>query len=259
MQGMTQQQVSVEENTHSGGATQEHAKVIILLGLAIYFVYNILSGNLSNYINVRFQWLSIVAVVLFSVLGLATLYGLLRGHYRRDRGAYGFDHRPITWSILAIASIPLLLGVLIPSQPLGAEAVNGNISLSVADYDLSGAFTKDPATRNVLDWLRVFSASSTPSEFDGQEATFIGFVYREPDFPEDHFMVARFTVSCCVADANAIGLPVYWPGAGDIADGEWVQVSGEFVAGTFRDLKTPILQVDDLELIDQPLHPYLYT
>jgi putative membrane protein len=237
----------------------EWVKTLILFGLALYFSHNILSGNLANYINQRFAWLSYVAIAIFLMLGLASAYGLWQGHYRRSRSAYGVDHQRLNWRMLSIVSIPLLIGTLIPSQPLGVEAINGNISMSVATYDSAGALSKDPLTRNVLDWLRIFSRSATPASFDGEEADLVGFIYREPDFPEGYFMVTRFTVSCCVADAGAVGLPVYWPEAGELADGEWVRVRGVFETGTFRDVKMPILQPAELEPIDQPDHPYLYT
>jgi putative membrane protein len=61
-----------------------------------------------------------------------------------------------------------------------------------------------------------------------------------------------------VADASAIGLPVYAPDAEDIADGEWVQIDGAFEAGDFRGDQVPILQPTTLVVVEQPEHPYLY-
>ncbi|GAB4516721.1 MAG: TIGR03943 family protein [Anaerolineae bacterium] len=239
--------------------TMDVVRVLVLFSLTAYFAYNIASGNLTNYINERFVWLSYVAVVIFFALGLADAYALMKRD--QDNDAFRqFDHNRVTWPIIGFAAVPLLLGVLIPSQPLGAEAINGNISFSVASVD--GAVTssemKAPLDRNVLDWLRIFSGTTTPSDYDGQPAQMIGFVYREPDFPEGHFMISRFTVACCVADASAFGIPVYAPEA-DVADGQWVQVNGTFAAGLFRDLKTPILQAEALEVVPQPDHPYLYS
>lgn len=235
----------------------EWAKAAILLGLSGYFVYNIATGDLNNYINTRFAWLSYVAVVLFGLMGVMTIYALMRQNdsvilYQDDT-----THTRIGWGIVMIVAIPLMLGTLIPSRPLGAEAVNGNISLTASTY--SGAVvTKDPLQRNVLDWLRVFADETAPAVFNGEPADLIGFIYREPDFPPDHFMVARFTVSCCVADAGAIGLPVYSPAAADLADGEWVHLTGTFEAGTFRNTAMPILQADVVTVVPEPEHPYLY-
>lgn len=243
----------IQNRTDLSNRTQEWAKAAILLGLALYFACIILSGNLANYVNQRFAWLSYIAVLIFAALGAATVLGI-----GRVKAAGYAGHQRVTWGTILIVAIPLVMGTLIPSKPLGAEAVNGNISLTVSSVARANPIMKDPLERNVLDWMRAFSQSVTPSSFDGQPADLIGFIYREPSFPDGHFMVARFTVSCCVADAGAIGLPVFAPDAAAIPDGEWVRVTGAFQAGTFRSDQMPILQADTVEVVAQPEHPYLY-
>ncbi len=234
---------------------QAWAKVIILLGLGIYFAVNMLSGNLTNYVNVRFAWLSYIAVGIFFLLGGAVLYGLIR---QKSAQTVTVGHTlNVSWWVLAIVALPLLVGVLIPSQPLGASAVQGNISLSATGFNTATAFNRAPLDRNVLDWLRVFN-QDVPSSFDDLPADVTGFVYREPGFEADHFMVARFTLSCCVADASAIGLPVYLANSDSIVEGEWVRVNGTFRVGDFRGVSTPILMADTVDVVEQPEHPYLY-
>lgn len=243
-----------DENTAQ--LRNEAVKIAVLVGLALYFAYNIFSGNLTNYINQRFAWLSYVAVVIFAALAAANAYAL----YKRDFApAYEGHTGPLHWSVIAFAAVPLLLGTLIPSQPLGADAINGGVSLSVSTVSASSSLARAPQDRNVLDWLRVFGSENSPTSFDDQPADLIGFVYREPDFPEGHFMVARFTMSCCVADAQPIGLPVYAPAQNaDLVAGEWVRIAGTFRADLFRDRRTPIIQAATIEVVDQPEHPYLY-
>ncbi len=234
---------------------QAWAKVIVLFGLGFYFTTNIINGNLTNYVNVRFAWLSYVAVAILFLLGFAALYGIWRGDKTQT---VNVGHQlNVSWGVIAISALPLLFGTLIPSQPLGAEAIRGNISMSAANFNTATAFQREPVERNVLEWVRVFN-QDVPAAFDGEPADVIGFIYREPDYAPDHFVVARFTMSCCVADASAIGVAVYFDGADDIADGEWVRVSGDFLAGTFRGTATPILQATVVDIVDQPEHPYLY-
>jgi len=252
---MTQLDMSMTKSDQSKVDVQESIKAGILLSMAVYFAFNIASGNIANYINERFAWLSYLAVVIFALLGAAVAYGALR----REVAPRGYSHTPVTWGIIAIVAIPLLLGTLIPSRPLGADAVNGDISLNVATIDTSNSLSKDPLSRNILDWLRLFSGTTTASEYDGTPADLVGFVYREPEMGANHFMVARFTLSCCVADANAIGIPVTLENASDFADGDWVRVQGTFTAGVFRDQRVPILQVSEVEIVDEPEHPYLYS
>lgn len=241
---------------------QNWAKTAVLFGLALYFLYNIVSGNLTNYINVRFAWLAYVAVVIFAALGAVNAFELLRSHHQNSledvlhQGDH--THGQISWGILAITAIPLILGTLIPSEPLGASAVDGNISTSAVSVSSVTTLTTNPLERNVLDWLRAFNRSTNLSEFGGQQADLIGFVYRESDFAENQFMVARFTISCCVADAGAIGLPVVWDSDVAIADSQWVRVQGQFQLGEFRGQELPMLHATIVEIVEQPDHPYLY-
>lgn len=245
------------DHDHSRERAQAWTKAALLIGLGLYFVYNIVSGSLTNYINARFSWLSYVAAVLFLLLGVSSVWGLLRGGHQHTHDDH--DHEAVTWGVLAVIAVPLLLGTLIPSRPLGAAAVDGNISLSASVSTGSvTTFTGDPLTWNVLDWLRSFNQSDNIASFNGKEADVIGFVYREITFGADQFMVARFTISCCVADSSAIGLPVVFADAGQFKADTWVRVHGNFQVGEFKGENVPLLYADTVEVVDQPEHPYLY-
>jgi putative membrane protein len=256
------------EHNHTRENIQAWAKTAILFGLAAYFIYVIVSGNLANYINARFAWLSYVAVVLFLLLGISSAWELLRKrghehhhdheHHDHEHHDHDHNHGQVTWLALGIVAVPLVLGTLIPSRPLGSAAVGGSISLNAVSAAGAQPFTSDPLKWNVLDWLRVFNSSGDMNSFNGKQADVVGFVYREATFPDDQFMAARFTISCCVADAGAIGVPVQWDAAQDFPADTWVRVQGTWEVGEFRGDTVPILHPTIVEKIDQPEHPYLY-
>lgn len=230
---------------------QAWLKTALLFALGVYFVYNIVSGNLTNYINVRFAWLSYLAAALFLLLAAASGWRLLRS----ENGGHSHDHA-LSWGVLAIIAVPLLLGTLIPSRPLGATAVSGDFNMNAAAAQNIATFTKNPLDRNVLDWIRMFNSGDDLSTFNGQQADVTGFVYRDDTFPENVFLAARFTISCCVADSVAVGLPVIWDET--IAADTWVRVIGQFELGDFRGEQKPILRPSSVEVVAQPEHPYLY-
>jgi putative membrane protein len=267
---------SRENRPPSRALGQAWVKTFLLLALGAYFVYVIASGNLANYINVRFAWLSYVAVALFFLLGLSSAYDLLRPRkearleqfsgdllgtpktFQRKAQELQVIRGAVSWPVLAIIAIPLILGTLIPSRPLGSAAVGGSISLNAVSAANATTFTTDPLTWNVLDWLRAFHQSDDLTSFNGKQADVVGFVYREAGVPEDQFMLARFTISCCVADAGAIGVPVRWDASGDFPADTWLRITGAWEVGEFRGETVPILNAIDVEQIDQPEHPYLY-
>ena len=231
------------------------AKSLVLVSLGVFFIYSIASGNLSNYINQRFAWLSYVAVGLFFLLGIANAVDLL---LHRDYALLDRSHSPITWKVIAILAVPLALGLLVPSRPLGSAAVNGSVNLSAASVTKATTFTTDPLKWNVLDWLRAFNMSDDVNSFNGKQANVVGFVYREGTFPDNEFMLVRFTVTCCVADGSAIGLPVVSDKANQYPADTWVQIAGTLKVGKFKGDNWPILQAATITKIDQPEHPYLY-
>ncbi len=255
--------------------TANRLKALILILMAIFFAEKLVSGNLYYYIGPRFAWLSVVAVVLFITLGSS--YNLVghkktkvegeddhdhdHDHEHHDHAHHDHDHSTVTvWSLLIVA-LPLILGVAIPSRPLDASAIS---TRGVSTGLTSAADVGDtvlsivPAERNVLDWVRAMSANPAPDALNGQEANVIGFVYRDIRFADDQFMVARFTITCCVADASAIGVMVQSPDAAQFEDNTWVQVTGTFEEGALEDEATPVLFAEEISSINAPEQPYLF-
>ena len=227
------------------------AKSLILFGMGIYLTLLMLTGDLANYINLRFAWLVIVGAALFFTLGLVNLYNCLHPHQKK----HSHQHYQIGWDIILVVAFPLLLAVLIPSRALGIEAVNGGVSTSpVGISNLS----RSPLDRNILDWLREFDRAATPAQFNGSPVDVTGFVYREPLHPENGFMIARFTLSCCVADAFPIGMPVLAEAAPDYEAGEWLRVQGQLKAMAFGADFLPVVVAEAVERVDEPGQPYLY-
>ncbi len=243
------------QHDHRRARAQAWARTALLLGLGLYFGYNIASGSLANYINARFAWLSYVAAALFLLLGAASASRLMRGGQTHQHGP-DHDHGALSWGAIAVVAVPLALGTLIPSQPLGASAVGGGVSMDTSGGDAIAAFSVPPLDRSVLDWARAFNASDDLRAFNGQDADVTGFVYRSDALPADIFLVTRFVISCCVADSAAVGLPVQWDDIPPLDT--WVRVLGRFELGTFQGEPKPILRPTSVEVVEQPAHPYLY-
>jgi len=225
------------------------AKSLILFGMGVYLTLLMLTGNLDNYINLRFAWLVVVGALLFFLLGLVNLHSCLRPQAK----AHSHQHYQISWDIILVLAFPLLLAILIPSRALGVEAVNGGVSLSPVGVS---SVTRSPLDRNILDWLREFDRAATPAQLNSSPVDVIGFVYREPLHPDDGFMIARFTLSCCVADAFPIGMPVM--AAGEYEAGEWLRVQGQLKAMAFGADFLPVVLAEAVERVDEPRQPYLY-
>ena len=265
-------------------------KAGVLAGLALMFYTKISDGTLTFYINSRFAWLSFVAVLLLAMLAMTLVYRLQlhpgageegRGG-ERERGSLdeGINHthehehdhehnhehehghqHGVSWGGVAIMAIPVLLGLIVPARPLGASAVsNRGIGLNAPNRPGTTTVLQKASSgpKNVLDWLRDFGANADPAAFKGQSVDVIGFVYRDPRNGADQFWVSRFTISCCVADATAIGMLVQSEQAASLKNDSWVRVTGKLDVGEFAGEKAPVILPDKVTPTDQPDNPYLY-
>jgi putative membrane protein len=229
-------------------------KTTILLLMGAFLFMSVMDGSVLFYINQRFVTLTWLAAGGFLLVGAS--YYLAGGR----QTAVSLGREPLTWVGLLIASLPLLFGWLAPTQPLGAAAIgNREINMGgIASVPSGSGVSLGSGERNIIDWLSEFQRRNDPASFNGESAQLVGFVYRDERFPEDTFMVARFTVSCCVADAAPIGLVVRWPEAAEFPLDQWVEINGRFQVGEFNGQQIPILIAEEIVRIDPPRHPYLY-
>ena len=262
---------------------QRWAQVIILAAMGVYFTYSLLTGNITNYIAQKFVWLTWIAAGLLFVLAALAAQSALRenahghdhdhdhgDHEHEDHAHHHHEHDHArggmgAWAALGIVALPVLLGFAVPSSPLDSRAIEGDVSSDLGSITTGDAqvIGTAPLQRNVLEWIRAFNTTSDLDSFNGQEANIVGFIYRNPAMDgTDQFTVARFVMSCCVADAQAIGLTVEWPGGADLAEDSWVQVRGTFQVQTTDGTTRPVLIAydgsDGVTSVAQPEHPYLY-
>jgi uncharacterized repeat protein (TIGR03943 family) len=115
-----------------------------------------------------------------------------------------------------------------------------------------------PEQRTVLDWVRVFNYAEDPAAFDDQPADVIGFVYRTGALRPDQFLVSRFIVTCCAADASGVAMLVEWPDAAGLAENTWVRVRGPVRAAEMSGKPIPLVLAVTVEPTAQPEHPYMY-
>jgi uncharacterized repeat protein (TIGR03943 family) len=245
------------------------AKALLLIGLGFFLYSRLANGTLYYYINQRFAVYTMIAIVGLLALGIA-----YRPQGRKAAGpaepvdlfaaAPAENHAGrLGWGSFLLLLTPIILGLVVPPQPLGAAALsNREVSVSSSGSAIPAAVLaaaeKSSRDRNILDWLHTFATEGDPAAFDGQQATVTGFVFRDERFGEEQFMVTRFVVSCCVADANVAGLVVRWPQGAELAADQWVEVAGAFQTETFSGEPLAVLQATSVTPVSLPDQPYLY-
>jgi uncharacterized repeat protein (TIGR03943 family) len=242
-------------------------KALALIALGLFLYSRIYNGSLLYYISERFAWLTLFAAIGFIIVGASYRYRAAQTH-QHDHEDHQHDHADhqhgnFGWGALLLVALPVILGLLIPPKPLGAAAMS-NREISVGSVNSATApkttqiISRPTTEKNVLDWLIDFRLAQDPAAFADQEAKVIGFVYRDERFGAEQFMVSRFVLSCCAADAAPLGLVVKWPETNRLSSDQWVEVSGRLQPGEFDGESMPILIAEKVSPTDVPDQPYLY-
>ena len=267
------------------------AKALLLLALALFLYSRMANGTILFYINQNFVPYTMLAVIGLIIVAISyrpverrTAEGAAAAH-GNDEHEHSHDHAPdhdhdhnhdhnhghthdhshaLTMSGLLLVALPILLGILVPPQPLGAAAMaNRDVNVSLQNSGLPAAVRKaaqkSSTDRNILDWLQTFAGAADPAhDLAGQPAKVVGFVFRDKRFGPDQFMVARYVVTCCVADATVAGIVVRSPQAASFASDQWVEVSGTFEPGKLGTEDLPVLSAKAVAEAETPAQPYLY-
>lgn len=262
---------------------QTAVKGLLLFGLALFLYSRLMNGTILFYINQNFVPYTMLAIVGLMIVAisyrpwagkLANTPAHTEPHNHEDEHVHSTDttahdhshdhSHALTASGLWLLLLPMLLGVLVPPQPLGASAMaNREVSMSLQTSSLPAAVraaaNKGASERNVLDWLQAFAGAQDPArDFAGQPAKVVGFVFRDRRFGAEQFMVARYVISCCVADANVAGMVVRWPKAAALPADQWVEVQGVLQPGKLGSEELPVLAAQTVANVEVPSQPYLY-
>jgi uncharacterized repeat protein (TIGR03943 family) len=222
-------------------------EVLLLSGTAALLFVTWQRGTLAYYIHPRYTFLVLLAALVLFLMGGVRLRDLFAPQ----------ANRRLTWLHLLLA-LPLLLGVLVPAQPLGAETLAGRgLDLSNAPLLSQQAVEGDPSDWNLLEWTTALSLQD--EDLQGEPVDVVGFVFQDERMGRDAFYVARYVITCCAADGTAAGLPVQWPDGETLPADTWVRVQGTLATITTGDeLTIPAIAADSVEPVDQPESPYLF-
>ncbi len=248
-------------------------QALTFLGLGLFLLRRFMQGNLFWYINERFVLLIVGAAVGFLIVA-QTLYTHMRAHrhdehhhhdhaHDHDHGDHDHHHHTMSiWGVLLVA-LPLILGFAVPPKPLGASAIsNRGVSTSAPVGDASASTQQilkmNPESRTVLDWVQVFNDVPATDVFVGEAVEVVGFVYNDPRLAGGDFLLGRFTLSCCVADAFAIGMVVDHATPEAFPDNGWLRISGTVDVIEIDGEQLPLIIPTEITEIPEPQNPYLY-
>ena len=211
------------------------------------FWFVLLTGRTSLYLGSRTHWVVPIGAVILTLLLLGRLASLRAEHVE--------PIRPRDSWTLAVIALPVVILMSIPATSLGAFAVSRRASLASGGFASGEAIpsTGDLSLVNVGSALINRDSMRSLVARAGSTSSFTGFVDREPGEPANEFLLSRFLISCCIADALSIQVRVVNAPPGELKADDWVRATGKlYPLG-----REVILDASAVEKVSKPKHPYL--
>ncbi|MGQ9838889.1 MAG: TIGR03943 family putative permease subunit [Cyanobacteriota bacterium] len=230
-----------------------HWEAVGLSLLGILLVVYHWRGSLLMLINPNYVNVVLLAGLCLLGLGIGRWWGA-------KKAAAVETHTSVLGPRLGAGLLILtaLLGFWIEPQPLSSQtALNRGVSpyLGVSRSQPQAFRPKiDPRQRTLLDWVRTLDVYPDPYNYVDQPVQVQGFVI--PEERPDHFVIARFLISCCAADAYPVGLPVQWPGAEDLATDSWLRLEGRMAIEQRNNTSQLVIVAERIEPLPVPANPY---
>ena len=163
---------------------------------------------------------------------------------------------PALWARLGVLIVPLVYVLAAQEQPLGSHAL-GKRFFEPRYMDRfagggRGFVDLDDPRVTLMDILQHFSA------YEGRRITTEGMVYRDEVVPPGHFLLFRFIIVCCAADAMPAGALVLGGDGDSFEQDTWVSVEGVLGLKQVDDLTFPLIHAESITRIDPPKDPYLF-
>lgn len=215
------------------------------------------------YVKAGLQPLLAGSGVVLVVLGGATV---LRSFRSADDPAerldlHGHDHHGprVAWLLV----LPLLALLLIAPPPLGSFAAGRQSTRPPTTTQSGYPPLPDPVAGAVDLTLTeyVFRALyDRDRSLEGERIRLVGFVTADDD--ADGYLLTRFRLNCCAADAQAIHVDVVGDAVARPGD-TWLEIEGQWEPragqepGTPSD-RPPLFAADAVRVVEGPAQPYEY-
>jgi uncharacterized repeat protein (TIGR03943 family) len=234
---------------------------LLVVVTSVFTLWMALSDTALLYVRPATRtWLTVAGAVL-AIVGITLL--VVGRRHRREAPHHGAR---VGWLLV----LPVAVAIAVGSNPLGSYAAgrqNQSRLVPRGDFDLAeylnaGSFGGQAPPLRLLDFVQASYDEENRQLLADTPVRLTGFV-TEDDRAGGHepaFLLTRFTIGCCAADAQAIFVRVP---TGDVPAVEsWVEVEGRLdlvhSPPPGDGLEPPVLEVAAIRAADRPDEVYEY-
>jgi putative membrane protein len=267
---------------------------LILIGFALLWLKLLLTDQILNYVSPRMLPLISLSTLLFLILGIIQI---VRSTSDEETNYYcecGIDHQENSSffkniGLYSMMFFPLLIGFVFSNHIMDSSVVQNkgihyslvkqnnesnhnqsssssvnanradvveNDNLNVSNDGAAGKGTIAVKDDQYTDTLSMIDENL--DHLVGRKVEITGFVYRGEHFRPNQLVVARFVVSCCIADASVYGLLAERNDLAKYKKDTWVKVTGILSKEKYEGNILPMLKVEDIQVVPRPKNPYVY-
>jgi len=272
-------------------------RLFILIGTFFLFLHLHATGNISKYINMRYSYVSLMAIYILAIFIIIEFYLYLKVEKEEEKEChYGHDHshenkgwrKYVTYILFWL---PVITGIFLPVATMDSNIVaKKGFHFSVYQskdqygqheflqpdssvyYGTDGYFTlMNKAKKKLLNQNKIVLTDNDymndletiytfPGNFTGRQVTITGFSYRSKDTEKNQVFLFRFGIIHCISDSGVFGMLIELPNNMHPKNDEWFTVTGDLQTIYYQPFKKtiPILKVSSIHKILEPDDPYVY-
>ncbi len=121
------------------------------------------------------------------------------------------------------------------------------------------SFGRDTINYDIGDWVASINFMPNLNFYQGKEVNLNGFIFKPQILPEGYFLISRFVIRCCAADATPVGIIVKsadWELT--YSENTWINLTGNFEIENFNNQENLIVIPKKITLIEKPANIYIY-
>ncbi|GAB4281472.1 MAG: TIGR03943 family protein [Candidatus Rifleibacteriota bacterium] len=249
-------------------------------GIFAIFYY---SGDYTDFLNPQLGWLVLSAFILNLVFFLAIFLMpreelesqcFCSDHADENREMHDdHHHEKVDIFRLLVLLAPILFVIAFESDNLGQYAFEkrsfdvGRIDRKVAAFTKDKAFKGDNEIENILvasvaarlpKSVTLLDIHADFEKLIGQKLVTKGiYVADSPRIPPGTFVIFRFIMVCCVADAQPLAVLVKGAPPPGLKSENWIEIEGTLESTDIQGHSAAVIKADRIKRIPAPINPYL--
>ena len=231
-----------------------------MLGWGLFVIYLYAKGRITLFLHPLYGHMALGAAAVLLACFACGWFVRRRSLKREATGepfheGHACGEAPSAWRYVGSLAflVPIVIGLALPERGLNALAA---IQRGAGDPAMAAELAAQQQLAEAREeqgygWTTVLGVAQRMKMPEAQKVGAIGFVVRNEKAPADQFLLVRFLIVCCAADASPIAVPVQWAEAHTLENNQWVKVFGR------TDPKATALTADKVEPTREPTNPYM--